>query len=139
MRKGNNHTILVQAMPVEHLTVKTVRSLPLCNNIANFRLKRALQHRISLIDHTAPKPIGSCVTSVTAFQDLAEVYWFTGIFFSKFLTLCKSERRNAGFIPPQRQHIQEHRNISNAFAIITLRRHECRAPVALECALRPCT
>ena len=40
------------------------------------------------------------------------------------------EPRNAEFIPPQRRHVQEHWNNSNAFANTTLNRHECRAPFA---------
>ena len=43
-------------------------------------------------------------------------------------TLCAHEPRIAEFIPPQRRHCQENRNNSNAFANITLKRHECRAP-----------
>ena len=50
--------------------------------------------------------------------------------FSKFHTLCNHEPRTAEFIPPQRRHVQEHRNRSNAFANTTLKRHECRAPFA---------
>ena len=38
--------------------------------------------------------------------------------------------RKAEFIPPQGWHVQEHPNNSNAFASITLKRHECRAPFA---------
>ena len=39
-----------------------------------------------------------------------------------------SMNRNAEFIPPQGRHVQEHRNNSNAFANVTLKRHKCRAP-----------
>ena len=49
---------------------------------------------------------------------------------SRFRTLCAHEPRIAEFIPPQRRRVQEHRNNSNAFANVTLKRHECRAPFA---------
>ena len=49
---------------------------------------------------------------------------------SRLYTLHDREPRIAEFIPPQRRHVQEHRNNSNAFAHITLKRHECRAPAA---------
>ena len=52
-----------------------------------------------------------------------------GRFLSKFRTLCAHYPRTAGFIPPQRRHVPEHRNNSNAFAHTTLKRHECRAPL----------
>ena len=49
---------------------------------------------------------------------------------SNCCTLCDAEPRIADFIPLQLQHVQEHRNNSNAFANTTLKRHECRAPLA---------
>ena len=82
------------------------------------------------------------------------VYLFTGSSQSIFHTLCAPFPWIAEFIPPQRRHIQEHRNNSNAFANTTLKRHECGAPFArfrgschlllskhcdLECSIPGCT
>ena len=48
----------------------------------------------------------------------------------KIHTPCALESRIEEFIPPQRRHVQEHRNNLTTLAHITLKRHECRAPLA---------
>ena len=55
---------------------------------------------------------------------------FLGNPFSEIRTLCDHYPRIAEFIPLQGRHVQKHRNNSNAFANTTLKRHECRAPLA---------
>ena len=55
---------------------------------------------------------------------------FMGSLLSKFYTPCDLEPRIAEFIPLQRRHVQEHRNNSNAFEEVTLKRHGCRDPLA---------
>ena len=54
--------------------------------------------------------------------------WFVESPISKIRAHWDNDPRNAEFIPPQRRYVLEHRNNSNAFANIALKRYECRAP-----------